>query len=120
MGSRSTVPAAQQPTEAPVVKAPVAPIQTATPAPEPAPTTESDDSRSWLPLWLIALLIMLGLLLLASMPLWVVNLLIISGLVALALALASVALWLAILVAVAALIILAGIGLLYGIATRGW
>jgi hypothetical protein len=116
-----STPAAQQPTEAPVVKAPVSPIQTATPSPEPAPTPESDDdSRSWLPLWLIALLIMLGLLLLTSMPLWVVNLLIISGLVALALALASVALWLAILVAVAALVILAGFGLLYGIATRGW
>ena len=115
-----STPTAQQPTEAPVVKAPIAPVQTATPATESAPTPESDDSRSWLPLWLIALLIMLGLLMLASMPLWVVNLLIIGGLVALTLALASVALWLAILVAVAALIILAGIGLLYGIATRGW
>ena len=117
-----STPALQQPTPEPAVKSPVAPEVTATPTPElaPAPAPESDDSGSVLPLWLIAILIMLGLLLLASMPLWVVYLLIIGGLVALALALASVALWLIIPAAVGALLVLAAIGLVYGIATRGW
>lgn len=117
-----STPAGQQPTAEPAVKAPVSPEVTATPTPElaPAPAPESDDSESVLPLWLIAILIMLGLILMASMPLWVVYLLIIGGLVALALALASVALWLIIPAAVLALIVLAAIGLVYGIATRGW
>ena len=117
-----STPTIQQPTAEPAVKAPVSPEVTATPVPEqaPAPAPESDDSEGMLPLWLIAILIMLGLLLLASMPLWVVYLLLIGGLVTLALALASVALWLVIPAAVAALIVLAAIGLIYGIATRGW
>ena len=117
-----STPAVQQPTAEPAVKAPASPEVTATPVPEQAsaPAPESDDSESILPLWLIAILIMLGLLLLASMPLWVVYLLIIGGLVAPTLAPASVALWLIIPAAVLALIVLAAIGLIYGIATRGW
>ena len=116
----SSSPATRQPTVVPVEKAPVSPRTTATPAPEPTTTAAEDDSRNRLPLWLIILLILAGLLALASMPLWIVNLLIIAGLVALALALASVPLWLIILLAVAFLIVLALVGLVYGIITRGW
>ncbi len=113
-------PATRQPTVVPVQKAPVSPRTTATPAPEPTTTAAEDDSRSRLPLWLIILLIMVGLLAIASMPLWIVNILIIAGLVALALAIASVPLWLIILLAIACLMVLALIGLVYGIITRGW
>ena len=116
----SSSPATRQPTVVPVEKAPVSPRTTATPAPEPTTTAAEDDSRNRLPLWLIILLILAGLLAIASMPLWIVNLLIIAGLVALALALASVPLWLIILLAVAFLIVLALVGLVYGIITRGW
>ena len=112
--------ATRQPAVAAVEKPPAAPQATAAPAPEPTTTAAEDESSSWLPLWLIVLLILLALLLLASMPLWIVNLLIVAGLVALAMALASVALWLIILVAIACLIVLAFIGILYGIITRGW
>ena len=116
----SSSPATRQPTVVPVEKAPVSPRTTATPAPEPTTTAAEDDSRNRLPLWLIILLILAGLLAIASMPLWIVNLLIIAGLVALAMALASVPLWLIILLAVAFLIVLALVGLVYGIITRGW
>ena len=113
-------PATQQPTVVPVEKAPVSPRATATPAPEPTTAAAEDDSRNRLPLWLIALLIMIALLAIASMPLWIVNVLIIAGLAALVMALASVPLWLIILLAIACLTVLALIGLVYGIITRGW
>ena len=113
-------PATRQPTVVPVQKAPIAPRATATPTPQTTSTAAEDESRSRLPLWLIILLIMVGLLVMASMPLWVLNLLIVGGLVALAMVLASVPLWLIILLAIACLIVLASIGLVYGIITRGW
>ena len=112
--------ATRQPAVAAVEKPPVAPQATAAPAPEPTTAAAEDEYWNRLPLWMIALLILLALLLLASMPLWIVNLLIVAGLVALAMALASVALWLIILVATGCLIVLASIGILYGIITRGW
>ena len=116
----SSSPATRQPTVVPVEKAPVSPRATATPTPQSTASTAEDDSRNRLPLWLIILLILAGLLAIASMPLWIVNLLIIAGLVALAMVLASVHLWLIILLAVAFLIVLALVGLVYGIITRGW
>ena len=116
----SSPPATQQPTVVPVEKAPVSPRATATPTPQSTASTDEDDSRNRLPLWLIALLIMIALLAIASMPLWIVNLLIIAGLAALAMALASVPLWLIILLVIACLMVLALIGLVYGIITRGW
>ncbi len=112
---RPSTPESQRP-----AVAPVAPTATAVPVPDPQAAESEDDDGTGLPLWLIALLIILGLFVLASLPVWIVNLVIIGGLVGLALVLASAPFWLIILVAVGVIVVLAAGGLVYGIVTRGW
>ena len=94
---------------------------TATPAPAAgAQAAESVEDEGQFPWWLILLLILLGLILLASLPVAIVNLAIIAGMIALALALGSSPAWLVILLAAGVMVGLGGIGLAYGIVTRKW